>query len=156
MMHICVTHKWVNSLRSDAYIRVGKLNIIDSDNGLSPGWRQAIIWAKSWIIVNLTLRNKLQWNLNQNSNIFIEENRFENVICKIVSVSSQPQCVNGLDMALDSHPWGWFNKKIPTYQYRKSHCGDKTFLWTSYLHNGISYTGKMTFYIESGRSLPFW
>ena len=30
------------------------------------------------------------------------------------------------------------------YQYRKSHCGDKTILRPSYLHNGISYTGKMT------------
>ena len=27
---------------------------------------------------------------------------------------------------------------------RKSHCGDKTILRPSYLHNGISYTGKMT------------
>ena len=40
--------------------------------------------------------------------------------------------------------WGWFNKKMPSYQYRKSHCGDKTILRPSYLHNGISYTGKMT------------
>ena len=38
---------------------------------------------------------------------------------------------------------GWFNKKMPSYQYRKSHCGDKTILRPSYLHNGISYTGKM-------------
>ena len=30
-----------------------------------------------------------------------------------------------------------------SYQYRKSHCGDKTILRPS-LHNGISYTGKMT------------
>ena len=28
--------------------------------------------------------------------------------------------------------------------YRKSHCGDKMILRQSYLHNGISYTGKMT------------
>ena len=39
---------------------------------------------------------------------------------------------------------GWFNMKIPSYQYRKSHCGDKTVVRSSYLHNGISYTGKMT------------
>ena len=25
-----------------------------------------------------------------------------------------------------------------------SHCADKTVLWLSYFHNGISYTGKMT------------
>ena len=39
---------------------------------------------------------------------------------------------------------GCFNKKMSSYQYRKSHCGDKTILQPSYLHNGISYTGKMT------------
>ena len=41
-------------------------------------------------------------------------------------------------------PGGWFNIEMPSYQYRKSHCGDKTILRPSYLHNGISYTGKMT------------
>ena len=39
---------------------------------------------------------------------------------------------------------GRLNIKIPSYQYRKSHFGDKTILRPSYLHNGISYTGKMT------------
>ena len=34
--------------------------------------------------------------------------------------------------------------KMTFYQYRKSHCGDKTILRPSYLHNGISYTGKTT------------
>ena len=34
--------------------------------------------------------------------------------------------------------------KMTSYQYRKSHCGDKTILRPSYLHNGISYTGKTT------------
>ena len=33
---------------------------------------------------------------------------------------------------------------MTSYQYRKSHCGDKTILRPSYLHNGISYTGKIT------------
>ena len=33
---------------------------------------------------------------------------------------------------------------MTSYQCRKSHCGDKTILRPSYLHNGISYTGKMT------------
>ena len=32
------------------------------------------------------------------------------------------------------------------HQYRKSHCGDKTILRPSYLHNGISYTGKTSLY----------
>ena len=38
----------------------------------------------------------------------------------------------------------WFNIKILSYQYRKSHCGNKTVVRPSYPHNGISYTGKMT------------
>ena len=38
----------------------------------------------------------------------------------------------------------WFNIKMSSYQYRISHCGDKTILRPSYLHNGISYTGKTT------------
>ena len=36
-----------------------------------------------------------------------------------------------------------FNIKISSYQYRKSYCGDKTVVRSSYLHNGISYSGKM-------------
>ena len=40
-------------------------------------------------------------------------------------------------------PGPWFNIKMTSYQYRKSHCEDKTILRPSYLHNGISYTGKM-------------
>ena len=41
-------------------------------------------------------------------------------------------------------PGGRINVKMSSYQYRKSHCGDKTILRPSYLHNGISYTDKMT------------
>ena len=37
-----------------------------------------------------------------------------------------------------------FNIKMSSYQDRKSHCGDKTIFRPSDLHNGISYTGKMT------------
>ena len=36
--------------------------------------------------------NKLQWNFDQNSYIFIQENAFENV-WKIVAIFSWPQCV---------------------------------------------------------------
>ena len=37
-----------------------------------------------------------------------------------------------------------FNMNILSYQYRKSYCGDETVVRSSYLHNGISYIGKMT------------
>ena len=51
--------------------------------------------------------------------------------------------INGLHM---QSPEPWFNIKMSSYQYRKSHCGDKTILWPSYLHIGISYTGKTSLY----------
>ena len=38
----------------------------------------------------------------------------------------------------------WFNIKMLSYQYRKSHCGGKTVVRSSYIHNGISHTGKMS------------
>ena len=39
----------------------------------------------------------------------------------------------------------WFNINMLSYQYRKSHCGDKAILRSPYLHSGIFYTGKTTF-----------
>ena len=61
---------------------VSKLTIIGLDNGLSPGWRQAIIWTNDeiWNIVNCTFRNKRKWNFNRNSYIFIQENAYESVM----------------------------------------------------------------------------
>ena len=58
------------------HVCVGKLAIIDSGNGLSPGRRQTIIWINARNIANWTLRNKLQWNFNTNSHIVIQENGF--------------------------------------------------------------------------------
>ena len=49
-----------------------------------------------WNIVNWTLRNKLQWNFNRNSYIFIQENAFEKVVCKIAAILCRSQCVNAM------------------------------------------------------------
>ena len=50
-----------------------------------------------WSIVNWTIRDTLQWNCYRNSNIFIQENAFENVIYEMyemASILSRPQCVH--------------------------------------------------------------
>ena len=73
------------------HIYVSKLSIISSDNGLSPGRRQAIIWTDTGI---LTLGNKRQWNHNRNLYIIIQENAFENVVREIGDHLSQPRCLN--------------------------------------------------------------
>ena len=59
---------------------IDEQTIIGSDNGLSPGRRKAINLNQCWNIINRTLGNKLQLNLNQNLYIFIQENALENAI----------------------------------------------------------------------------
>ena len=49
---------------------------------------------KCWNIVYSNIRSKLQWNLKQNSHIFIQENSFEYVVWKMVTILSRPQCEN--------------------------------------------------------------
>ena len=68
------------------HICVGKLNTIGSDNGLSPGRRQAIIWTIAGILLIGTLGTNLSEILIGNSNIFIPENAFENVVCRMESI----------------------------------------------------------------------
>ena len=70
----------------------------------------------------------------------------------MAAILSRPQCVKYVFIlgqwpqecfkTRESGPW--FNIKMSSYQYRKSHCGDKTVVRSSYLHNVISYTGKMS------------
>ena len=49
-------------------------------------------------IINYILKNKFQWHFNQNTNIFIQENAFGNIVCKTVAILSWPQCVDGNDL----------------------------------------------------------
>ena len=74
---------------------VSKLTIIDSDNGLSPGQRQAIIWTNAGILLIWPLgTNFSEKNLKQNSHIFIQENAFENIVCEMAAILSRLECVN--------------------------------------------------------------
>ena len=80
------------------HICVNKLSILGSDNGLAPTRHYL---KQCWIIFNCTLRNKLQWNFNRNSNIFIHENAFESVVCEMAFILSRPQCVNEVWVWID-------------------------------------------------------
>ena len=81
------------------HICVCNLTMIGSDNGLSPDGRQAIIWTNAGILLT-GLTNKLQWNLNRTSYIFIQENAFEIFVCEMASILSRPQCVNDWNFAI--------------------------------------------------------
>ena len=56
-----------------------------------------VLSPESWVlnqslnIVNWTLRNRLQWNLYRNSNIFIQENTY--VVCEMAAFLSRSQGV---------------------------------------------------------------
>ena len=89
-----------NSLRqSDVF--VGNLTTIGSDNGLSHGRRQAIFWTSAGILSIWALGSKLQWLFIRNSNIFMQENAFENV-SEMAAILSRPQCVNVVVIVLCS------------------------------------------------------
>ena len=71
------------------HICVSKLTIIGSENGLSA---PSHYLNQSWNIVNSNLGKKFQWNIKQNSYIFIQWNAFKNV-CETAAILSRPQCV---------------------------------------------------------------
>ena len=76
---------------------------------------------------------------------FVMKNRCSYMYIFCVSCNSgKTQFALGLLLVKHMKPGPWFNIKMSSYQYRKSHCGDKTVVRSSYLHSGISYTGKMS------------
>ena len=71
------------------HMYVSKLNTIGSDNGLSPGRRQAIIWTNAGII--------LTGPLGTNSSEILKFIYFhsikciENIVCDMTTILSRPQ-----------------------------------------------------------------
>ena len=91
-----------NSLRT--HICVNKLTIIGSDNGLSPGQCQAIIWTNAGIVLIWTSGTNFSEIFKRNSCIFIHENAFENVICEMAAILSWPRCVyTGIPILVRRH-----------------------------------------------------
>ena len=79
-------------------ICVGHLTIIGSDDDLSPGRRQAIMWTNYGILS----RNKLQWNFNRNANISFKKMEF-----KMSSAKWRPFCL-GLNVVNVDEPSAMF------------------------------------------------
>ena len=76
------------------HICVGKLTIIGSDNGLSPGRRQAIIWTNAGILLIRPLRT----NFSENS-IEILTFSFRKMRLKMSSAKWRPFCL-GLNVLM--------------------------------------------------------
>ena len=88
---------WLNELThwgQVTHIYVGNLTIIGSDNGLSPGRRQAIIWTNAGIL----LIGPLGTNFNETS-IEIHTFSFKKIYLKLSSGKWRPFCL-GLNVLM--------------------------------------------------------
>ena len=98
-MHICISNE----------------TTLGSENGLSV---PSHYLNQSQNIANLTLRNKLQWHFNLNSNIFIQHNAFEDVVCEMAIICLG---LNVLIPATSHTQWALY--KIPSNPWYKVHLG---------------------------------
>ena len=90
------------------HIYVGELTIIDSDNGLSPGRRQAIIWTNAGIL----LIGPLGTNFSE---ILIETHTFSftKMHLKMSSGKWRPSCLGLNELShYNSNWWAWIKLKV--------------------------------------------
>ena len=99
-MHICGAWQWqchsfLTHWGRVTHIRVSKLNIIGSDNGLSPGQRQAIIWTN----VGILLIGPIQTNFSEILSE-IHTFSFKKMHFKTSSAKPRPSCL-GLNVLIE-------------------------------------------------------
>ena len=75
------------------HICVSKLTIICSDNGLSPGRRQAIIWTNAGILLIGTLRTNFNESLIEYHSFSFKKMHMKNAVWKMAAILPRPQCV---------------------------------------------------------------
>ena len=88
-------------------ICINKFTIIGSDNDLSPSRRQAIIWTNARILLIRPFTNFSEILIEIHI-ILIQQNAFENVVCEMSAILSQPQCINSLRPS-DAYMHLWSN-----------------------------------------------
>ena len=95
----------IKPLRPETYVCVKKLTIICSENGLSPGRRQAIIWTNAGVLIIGPFGRKFQWNIYRNSYMFWQYDVFENVVWKMAAILSRLQCVKSFSITCGNRKW---------------------------------------------------
>ena len=113
----------LNSLRpTDAYMRLTKLTIIGSDNGLSYGRRQAIIWTSGWML----LIGSLGININ---GIWREIHAFslKNMHLKNPSAKWRPFCLGLSVLMTKNDPFIPHKQKHGCRWPKPVYCGDPMF-----------------------------
>ena len=105
--------------------------VFGSDNGLSPLWHQAIIWTNAGIILITSLRKKLQLNLRRNSYIFIQQNTFQNAVCKIVAICLGLNMLNVCTRTWRNGHIGPYNAYILTFKVPRVFARSRRPFWTT-------------------------
>ena len=147
------------------HICVGKQTIISSDNGLSSGRRQAIIWTWNYYSMVVSIWTKagiLLIGLSENVNEIYTFAMIQMQL-KMSSVIWRPFCL-GLNVlravvrkAFPCHDLvmegkkaeGCLNIKMPSYKYRDSHYKYKAVSRSSHHYDWNHFTRKAGLYIET-------
>ena len=113
------------------HICVSKLTIIGSDNGLSPGRRQAIIWTNAGIL----LIGRLGLNFSEILTV-IQTFSFEKMHLKMSSAKWRPFCL-GLDvLTILQH---WFRWCLGVYQAINQYLNQRWLVyWRIYASFGLN------------------
>ena len=77
--------------------------IIGSDNGLSPVQRQAMIWTNAGILLIGPLGTNFSEILIGIQTFSFKKLHLKNVVCKVTSILSRPQCVKGWTQWIKIH-----------------------------------------------------
>ena len=115
-------------------------------------WNLMPAWLKIWLGVNEMPSSKYQTGLIGKRSLADLQSLQMTSWSRKVSVYELNIYVYIRNFFWTIHAWNELllviisaiTPKATYCQYRISHCGDKTIWRPSYLHNGISYTGKMT------------
>ena len=83
--------------------------------------------------VNLGLRNKLQWNFNQNTKLFIHRNASENIVCEMVAILSRRKWIKlpREGRWQTTHAF-WYPLQFPTSQLPVSEYTFHDYCWAWY------------------------
>ena len=138
------------------HICVGKLTNIDSDNGLSPGWRQAIIWTNAGI----SLIGPLETNFSEIL-IGVQTFSFKKMHLKVLSAKWRPFCLgfNKLMMSYGDIDLGqhWLNNGLVKYQVIVWIKVDLSSMWHKRKTNSTgSHSLKWEIYIFEITAMSFW
>ena len=62
------------------------------------------------LIVNWSLRNKLRWNFNQNTKLFVHKNASEKIVCEMVAILFRRRWVKMLHLCRESNDDQWIQQ----------------------------------------------